>query len=296
MKLSRRSFMKANAVAAAAAAAGLSVPGVARAVVGQQEAIKWDKAPCRFCGTGCGVLVGTQQGRVVACQGDPDAPVNRGLNCIKGYFLPKIMYGKDRLTQPLLRQKVRSGVRSVMIDASHLPFAQNISRVKEVVDFCHRFDVSVEAELGQLGGQEDDVQVNEADALYTNPAQAREFAEATGIDSLAVAIGTAHGMYASAPALDFSRLENIRQWVNLPLVLHGASGLSTKDIQQTIKLGICKINVATELKNAFSQALKNYLTEHPEATDPRDYLQSAKSAMRDVVSKVIADCGCEGRA
>ena len=87
MKLSRRSFMKANAVAAAAAAAGLSVPGVARAVVGQQEAIKWDKAPCRFCGTGCGVLVGTQQGRVVACQGDPDAPVNRGLNCIKGYFL-----------------------------------------------------------------------------------------------------------------------------------------------------------------------------------------------------------------
>lgn len=195
-----------------------------------------------------------------------------------------------------IAQKVRSGVRSVMIDASHLPFAQNISRVKEVVDFCHRFDVSVEAELGQLGGQEDDVQVNEADALYTNPAQAREFAEATGIDSLAVAIGTAHGMYASAPALDFSRLENIRQWVNLPLVLHGASGLSTKDIQQTIKLGICKINVATELKNAFSQALKNYLTEHPEATDPRDYLQSAKSAMRDVVSKVIADCGCEGRA
>ncbi|ECI6539159.1 twin-arginine translocation signal domain-containing protein, partial [Salmonella enterica subsp. enterica] len=105
MKLSRRSFMKANAVAAAAAAAGLSVPGVARAVVGQQEAIKWDKAPCRFCGTGCGVLVGTQQGRVVACQGDPDAPVNRGLNCIKGYFLPKIMYGKDRLTQPMLRMK-----------------------------------------------------------------------------------------------------------------------------------------------------------------------------------------------
>ncbi|VFS17594.1 tagatose-bisphosphate aldolase [Escherichia coli] len=114
-----------------------------------------------------------------------------------------------------IAQKVRSGVRSVMIDASHLPFAQNISRVKEVVDFCHRFDVSVEAELGQLGGQEDDVQVNEADAFYTNPVQAREFAEATGIDSLAVAIGTAHGMYASAPALDFSRLENIRQWVNL---------------------------------------------------------------------------------
>ncbi|XMR40994.1 twin-arginine translocation signal domain-containing protein [Escherichia coli] len=105
MKLSRRSFMKANAVAAAAAAAGLSVPGVARAVVGQQEAIHWDKAPCRFCGTGCSVLVGSQDGRVVATQGDPDAPVNRGLNCIKGYFLSKIMYGQDRLTQPMLRMK-----------------------------------------------------------------------------------------------------------------------------------------------------------------------------------------------
>ncbi|MFA1240137.1 nitrate reductase catalytic subunit NapA [Serratia odorifera] len=105
MKLSRRDFMKANAAAAAAAAAGLTIPTVAQAVVGSTEEIKWDKAPCRFCGTGCGVLVGTQNGRIVASQGDPDAPVNRGLNCIKGYFLPKIMYGKDRLTQPMLRMK-----------------------------------------------------------------------------------------------------------------------------------------------------------------------------------------------
>ncbi|MCD1124752.1 nitrate reductase catalytic subunit NapA [Jinshanibacter sp. LJY008] len=104
MKLSRRDFMKANAVAAAAVAAGMTIPTVAVAAEGDQS-IKWDKAPCRFCGTGCSVLVGTQNGRVVASQGDPDAPVNRGLNCIKGYFLPKIMYGKDRLTQPLLRMK-----------------------------------------------------------------------------------------------------------------------------------------------------------------------------------------------
>ncbi|MDR0806507.1 MAG: nitrate reductase catalytic subunit NapA [Enterobacteriaceae bacterium] len=104
MKLSRRDFMKANAVAAAAVAAGMTIPTVAVAADGD-DAIKWDKAPCRFCGTGCSVLVGTQNGRMVASQGDPDAPVNRGLNCIKGYFLPKIMYGKDRLTQPLLRMK-----------------------------------------------------------------------------------------------------------------------------------------------------------------------------------------------
>ncbi len=101
MNLSRRDFMKANAAMAAATAAGLTIP--VKNVVAAESEIKWDKGVCRFCGTGCAVLVGTKDGRVVASQGDPDAEVNRGLNCIKGYFLPKIMYGKDRLTQPLLR-------------------------------------------------------------------------------------------------------------------------------------------------------------------------------------------------
>ncbi|HHJ16177.1 MAG TPA: nitrate reductase catalytic subunit NapA [Gammaproteobacteria bacterium] len=103
MKLTRREFIKTNAVAATAAAAGVTIPGVSEALSKSKDTIRWDKAPCRFCGTGCSVLVGTKDGRVVATQGDPDAPVNRGLNCIKGYFLSKIMYGKDRLTQPLLR-------------------------------------------------------------------------------------------------------------------------------------------------------------------------------------------------
>jgi len=106
MKLTRRDFIKINAVAATATAAGLSVPGMNAALAASADAgIRWDKAPCRFCGTGCSVLVGTKGGRVVATQGDPDAPVNRGLNCIKGYFLSKIMYGEDRLTMPLLRKK-----------------------------------------------------------------------------------------------------------------------------------------------------------------------------------------------
>ncbi|MCC6210089.1 MAG: nitrate reductase catalytic subunit NapA [Burkholderiales bacterium] len=104
MDLNRRDFIKANAVAAAAAAAGVTLPG-ASALAQQKDDIAWDKAPCRFCGTGCSVLVGTKEGRVVATQGDPDAPVNKGLNCIKGYFLSKIMYGEDRLKQPLLRMK-----------------------------------------------------------------------------------------------------------------------------------------------------------------------------------------------
>ncbi|WP_163393081.1 nitrate reductase catalytic subunit NapA [Enterovibrio norvegicus] len=105
MTLTRRKFLKANAAAAAAGAAGITLPVSVAQAAGTDGEVKWDKAPCRFCGTGCGVLVGTQNGRVVATQGDPEAPVNRGLNCVKGYFLPKIMYGKDRLTQPMLRKK-----------------------------------------------------------------------------------------------------------------------------------------------------------------------------------------------
>ncbi len=105
MKLTRRAFIKTNAIAATATAAGVTIPGVKEALAKSKDTIRWDKAPCRFCGTGCSVLVGTRNGRVVATQGDPDAPVNRGLNCIKGYFLSKIMYGEDRLTQPLLRMR-----------------------------------------------------------------------------------------------------------------------------------------------------------------------------------------------
>jgi nitrate reductase NapA len=105
MKLTRRDFIKTNAIAATATAAGITIPGVKEALAKTKDDIRWDKAPCRFCGTGCSVLVGTKNGRVIATQGDPDAPVNRGLNCIKGYFLSKIMYGEDRLTQPLLRMK-----------------------------------------------------------------------------------------------------------------------------------------------------------------------------------------------
>lgn len=195
-----------------------------------------------------------------------------------------------------IAQKVCQGVRSVMIDASSLAYDQNVAVVKQVVTFCHYYDVSVEAELGQLGGQEDDLSVNSEEALYTSPSQAGNFALATGIDSLAVAIGTAHGMYTAPPALDFGRLDAIRDRVSVPLVLHGASGLPPEAIHKAIKSGICKINVATELKNAFSSSLKRHLQDNPQSTDPRDYLQPAKLAMKEVVEKVIADCGCEGKA
>lgn len=191
--------------------------------------------------------------------------------------------------------KVRAGIRSVMIDGSHLAFEDNIAKVKEVTAFCHRFDVSVEAELGRLGGQEDDLLVDVKDSVYTSPEAAAEFVERTQIDSLAVAIGTAHGLYTHTPQLDFVRLDHIRQRVDVPLVLHGASGLTEQDVQKCIQLGICKVNVATELKIAFADALKGYFQENPTANDPRHYMQPAKAAMKDVVTRIISVCGSEGK-
>jgi tagatose 1,6-diphosphate aldolase GatY/KbaY len=191
--------------------------------------------------------------------------------------------------------KINAGVRSVMIDGSHFPYEENIAIVKQVVEYAHRYDVSVEAELGRLGGIEDDLIVNDKDALYTNPKQAIDFIEKTGIDSLAIAIGTAHGLYKSEPKLDFDRLSEIRSMVDIPLVLHGASGVPEKDVRECIKRGICKVNVATELKIAFSDALKQYLIEHSDANDPRHYMKPAKAAMKDIVKKIITTCGCAGK-
>lgn len=139
-----------------------------------------------------------------------------------------------------------------MIDASHFAFVQNIERVQQVVALCQRYDASVEAELGRLGGQEDDMVVNEEDSFFTDPAKAKEYVTRTGMDSLAVAIGSAHGMYQGEPQLDFARLAAIREQVDIPLVLHGASGIPEAMLREAIALGICKVNVATELKIAFS--------------------------------------------
>ncbi|EHD0095479.1 tagatose bisphosphate family class II aldolase [Vibrio vulnificus] len=194
-----------------------------------------------------------------------------------------------------IRNKVEHGIRSVMIDGSHHAFDQNIDIVRSVVQYCNRFDASVEAELGRLGGQEDDLIVDSADALMTDPASAAEFVRRTGIDSLAVAIGTAHGLYKAEPKLDFARLEKIRSVVDIPLVLHGASGVPDEMVSRCIELGVCKVNVATELKIAFADAVKGHFAEHPEANDPRKYITPGKAAMKRVVMDKIRMCGSEGK-
>lgn len=194
-----------------------------------------------------------------------------------------------------IRNKVDHGIRSVMIDGSHHAFDQNIEIVRSVVDYCNRFDASVEAELGRLGGQEDDLVVDSADALMTDPASASEFVRRTGIDSLAVAIGTAHGLYKAEPKLDFDRLDKIRSVVDVPLVLHGASGVPDEMVRRCIDLGVCKVNVATELKIAFSNAVKQHFSEYPDANDPRKYITPGKAAMKQVVMDKIHMCGSEGK-
>ncbi|PJC86786.1 tagatose-bisphosphate aldolase [Vibrio sp. HA2012] len=194
-----------------------------------------------------------------------------------------------------IHHKVKLGVRSAMVDGSALPLDGNIELTRKAVQICHHYGCSVEAEIGQLVGQEDDLIVDAVADPYTNPDEAVKLVQATGIDSLAIAIGTAHGLYKEEPKLDFDRLAKIRSMVDIPLVLHGASGVCVADVQRCIDLGITKVNVATELKIAYADALKKVLAEQPTANDPRVYNDLPKKAMAEVVESKIRMCRSEGK-
>ncbi len=196
---------------------------------------------------------------------------------------------------PSIKRAVDVGFKSTMIDASKLPYEENVAKTKEVVAYAHHYDATVEAELGKLVGAEDDLVVDDKDGAYTNPDDAVRFVEATGIDSLAVAIGTAHGLYKGKPKLDFERLQQIRAKVSIPLVLHGASDVPDELVQKAISLGICKVNVATDLKIPFSNAVKKYFKENPDANDPRKYMTPGKEAMAAIVKHKIEVCGSANR-
>lgn len=202
----------------------------------------------------------------------------------------------DHFEDPeLLLQLMEAGYPSVMIDASHHPLEQNIAIVREVVKFAARYGVTVEAELGRLGGREDELTVEEGEAFLTDPAEAEQFVRETGVDSLAVAIGTAHGLYKAPPKLDFRRLAEIAKRVDVPLVLHGASGVPAASLTQAIGLGIAKVNIATELKTAFAGGIKQYFRDNPAANDPRRYMEPGKEQLRRVAAEKIGICGSSGR-
>lgn len=192
--------------------------------------------------------------------------------------------------------KLNAGIRSVMYDGSHFPFEDNVANTLKMAQLCHDMGASLEAELGMLGGQEDDLIIDADSACLTDPDAAVEFVARTGIDSLAVAIGTAHGMYKSVPKLAYPILEKIAAKVSIPLVLHGASGIPDEDIRKCISMGISKVNVATELKIGFAGALKHYFEANPEGNDPRDYMAVAKQAMKEIVMSKITVCGSAGKS
>ncbi len=191
---------------------------------------------------------------------------------------------------------IRAGFSSVMIDASKHSFEDNVALTKKVVEAAHSVGVSVEAELGTLGGTEDDHTVEEKDAMYTDPDQAKEFVEVTGIDALAVAIGTAHGVYEGEPELDFERLDKIKQLIDMPVVLHGASGISAEDLQTGVKYGVNKVNVNTDFQQAFTSKIKEIFAEKPELYDPRKYCGPGRDAITAKVKEKIKILGSNDKA
>ena len=216
---------------------------------------------------------------------------------------------------------IDGGFSSVMIDGSKFPFEENIELTRRVVEYAHERGVVVEAELGRLAGVEDAVKVAAKDATYTDPDQAVEFVERTGVDSLAIAIGTSHGAYkfAGKPELDFARLEKISNMLpGFPLVLHGAStvlpefvakcnefggqlkgaqGVPEDMLLQAGKLGVCKINIDTDLRLAMTASIREYFMTHPDHFDPRQYLKPAREAIQAMVQHKIKNVlNCSGRA
>ncbi|MGP7817021.1 class II fructose-bisphosphate aldolase [Niallia sp. 01092] len=192
------------------------------------------------------------------------------------------------------KEAIDAGFTSVMIDASHHPFEENVETTSKVVEYAHSKGVSVEAELGTVGGQEDDV-VAEG-VIYADAKECDELVKRTGIDCLAPALGSVHGPYKGEPNLGFAEMEEIGSLTGMPLVLHGGTGIPTKDIQKSISLGTAKINVNTENQIASAKAVRETLAAKPEEYDPRKYLGPARDAIKATVVGKIKEFGSSNKA
>ena len=226
-------------------------------------------------------------------------------------------------TFELCKSCIDDGFTSVMIDASSKPFAENIALTRQVVEYAHDHGVVVEAELGTLAGIEDEVNVSAEDSSYTRPEEVQEFVEKTGCDSLAIAIGTSHGAYkfkpGTKPQLRFDVLEEVEKKLpGFPIVLHGSSSVPQEFVEKINKFGgnmpgaigvpedqlrkaasmaVCKINIDSDLRLAMTASIREYLAEHPDHFDPRQYLKPARQAIHDMVAHKIVDVlGCDSKA
>ncbi|MGI6116244.1 class II fructose-bisphosphate aldolase [Luoshenia tenuis] len=194
---------------------------------------------------------------------------------------------------PMIVECIKEGFTSVMIDGSHLPYEENLALAQKVVEVAHAAGVAVESELGRVGGAEDDLNVDEREATFTVPEEAADYVRRSGVDSLAVAIGTAHGVYKGTPKLDLERLSAIRAAVSVPLVLHGASGVPDEAVRAAIARGIAKVNIATELKIPMAGAVREVLLGDENETDPRRYMGHAREVVSAVAEKKILLCGAD---
>jgi fructose-bisphosphate aldolase class II len=189
---------------------------------------------------------------------------------------------------------IDAGFTSVMIDASHSPFAENVKTTQAVVAYAHERGISVEAELGTVGGQEDDVIAD--GVIYADPKECLELVKLTGIDCLAPALGSVHGPYKGEPNLGFKEMEEIGKTINLPMVLHGGTGIPTEQIKKSISLGTAKINVNTENQIAFTKVAREILTNDSEVFDPRKFLAPGREAIKQTVMGKIKEFGSSNRA
>ncbi len=215
---------------------------------------------------------------------------------VKDTHIPVALHLDHGSSYEVIMRCIREGFSSVMFDGSKYPFQENIEMTKEVVKAAHSVGVTVEAELGKIGGAEDDVVVEDKDAKFTNPDEAEEFVEKTGVDALAIAIGTAHGVYKGKPELDFDRLEKINSKLNMPLVLHGASGVPEEDVRKAVTMGINKVNVNTAFQQAFTAKVKELFAEKPDLYDPRKYCGPGRDAIKAKVKEKIEILGSKNKA
>ncbi len=194
----------------------------------------------------------------------------------------------------LCAQALRAGYTSIMIDGSKLPLEENIALTKKVAEMCSAADVPVEGELGQVGGKEDDTECKNAG--YTIPAEAVRFEAETGLSSMAVGVGTAHGFYAVTPVLNTPLVSELKSVLTVPMVLHGASGLSDEAVRDCIRRGICKVNFATELRAAYTDGVKEVLREKPDTYDPKVFGKTGMEKVKVLVKNRMQICGCAGKA
>ena len=219
----------------------------------------------------------------------------KGLIASKGYTVPIAIHLDHGASFEICKEAIDAGFTSVMIDGSHLPFEENVAVTKKVVDYARLQPnyISVEAELGSIGGEEDDVI---ADTMYADPDECLELVKRTKIDTLAPALGSVHGVYKGEPKLGFDEMEVINKLIGLPLVLHGGSGIPDFQIQKAIARGTSKINVNTECQQEFNRVLREVIIAKPNEYDPRKLLGPAKQGIVDVVKAKCKVFGCIGKA